>query len=51
VMGTTSVVEFETDILPCLTLVEHDPGPMTTAYGMLVDLVNLARGRAQESAE
>jgi homoserine dehydrogenase len=51
VMGTTSIVEFETDMLPCLTIVEHDPGPMTTAYGMLVDLVNLARGRAQESAE
>lgn len=51
VMGTTSIVEFETDALPCLTIVEHDPGPMTTAYGMLADLINLARGRAQETAE
>jgi len=50
VMGTTSIVEFETDTLPCLTVIEHDPGPMTTAYGMLADLINLARGRANETA-
>ncbi len=50
VMGTTSIVEFETDTLPRLTIVEHDPGPETTAYGMLADLINLARGRAQETA-
>lgn len=45
ITGTTSIVDFETDTLPRLTLIEHDPGPHTTAYGMLVDMVNIARGR------
>jgi homoserine dehydrogenase len=44
-MGTTSIVDFEADTLHRLTLIEHDPGPDTTAYGMLVDMINLARGR------
>jgi len=43
--GTTSVVDFYTDILPRLTIVENDPGPTTTAFGMLADMVNLMRGR------
>lgn len=45
VTGTTSVVDFETDVLPRLTVLEHDPGPTTTAYGMLSDMINIARGR------
>jgi homoserine dehydrogenase len=45
ITGTTSIVDFETDILPRLTIVEHDPGPRTTAYGMLADMINIARGR------
>jgi homoserine dehydrogenase len=43
VNGTSSVVRFETDLLPGLTIVEHDPTPTTTAYGMLADFVDLAR--------
>ena len=45
VRGTTSVVSYQTDVLPDLTIVEHDPTPRTTGYGMLVDMVNIARGR------
>ncbi len=43
--GTSSAVTFETDTLPQLTLVEGNPDPITTAYGMLVDMINIARGR------
>jgi homoserine dehydrogenase len=45
VMGTSSLVDFEADTLRRLTLIEHDPGPDTTAYGLLVDMLNIARGR------
>ncbi len=45
IIGTTSIVNFETDVLPRLTVIEHDPGPTTTAYGMLADMINLTRGR------
>ena len=41
--GTTSIVEFETDVLGKLTLVEKDPGPETTAYGLLADFINAVR--------
>jgi homoserine dehydrogenase len=30
--GTTSIVQFETDVLGLLSLVEADPGPHTTAF-------------------
>lgn len=51
VMGTTSMVDYYTDILPQLTIVEHNPGPTTTAYGMLADMINIARGRHLAGAE
>lgn len=38
--GTTSIIEFETDVLGNLTLIETDPGPHTTAYGLLADFIN-----------
>ena len=47
VTGTSSLVHFETDVLPGLTLTEHNPGPKTTAYGLLADFVNALR--TQES--
>ena len=40
VEGTTSIIEFVTDVLGNLTLIESDPGPHTTAYGLLADFVN-----------
>ena len=38
--GTTSIVEFETDVLGLLSLCETDPGPETTAYGLMADFIN-----------
>jgi homoserine dehydrogenase len=40
VQGTSSVVSFEMDVLSNLTVVENDPGPETTAYGLLADFIN-----------
>jgi homoserine dehydrogenase len=44
VMGTSSAVTFHADVLSGLTLVEENPGPQTTAYGLLADLLNAVRG-------
>jgi homoserine dehydrogenase len=41
--GTTSMVVFETDILAGLSIVEQDPGPQTTAYGLLADFLNAVK--------
>jgi homoserine dehydrogenase len=43
--GTSSAVTFETDTLRQLTIIEGEPDPTTTAYGMLVDMINITRGR------
>ena len=40
VEGSSSVVEFHTDTLASLSIVEGNPGPETTAYGLLADFVN-----------
>jgi homoserine dehydrogenase len=40
VNGTSSIITFETDVLPQLSIVEGNPGPETTAYGLLADLIN-----------
>jgi homoserine dehydrogenase len=45
VEGTSSVVTFETDVLTQLSIVEGNPGPDTTAYGLLADFINAARGQ------
>jgi homoserine dehydrogenase len=45
VMGTSSAVTFHSDVLGALTLTETDPGPETTAYGLLADLLNAVRKR------
>jgi homoserine dehydrogenase len=41
--GTTSIVQFETDVLGSLSVIETDPGPDTTAYGLLADFLNAVR--------
>jgi homoserine dehydrogenase len=41
--GTTSVIQFETDVLGLLSVVESDPGPDTTAYALLADFINAVR--------
>lgn len=40
VMGTSSLITFETDVLGSLSIHETDPGPETTAYGLLADFIN-----------
>lgn len=44
VNGTSSFVQFEMDTLPGLGILESNPGPETTAYGLLADLINAIRG-------
>lgn len=39
ISGTSSYVQFDTDMLPGLGIVESDPGPDTTAYGLLADMI------------
>jgi homoserine dehydrogenase len=39
ITGTSSYINFETDIFPGLAITEEDPGLYATAYGMLADLV------------
>lgn len=41
--GATSIIQFETDTLTKLTLIEHDPTPDTTAYGELADLLEILK--------
>ena len=43
VCGTSSFVQFKTDVLPGLGILESDPGPDTTAYGLLADMLNILR--------
>jgi homoserine dehydrogenase len=43
VEGTSSIVEFKSDVLGDLSIVEKDPGPHTTAYGLLADFVNAVK--------
>ncbi len=43
VMGTSSSVTFETDVLGELTITEANPGPHTTAYGLLADFLYTVR--------
>ncbi|HEY3345617.1 MAG TPA: homoserine dehydrogenase [Anaerolineaceae bacterium] len=41
--GTSSYAQFETDVLPGLGVVESDPSPETTAFGLLADFLNAVR--------
>ncbi len=43
IAGSTSIITFQTDVLGDLTLIEKDPGPQTTAYGLLADFINAVR--------
>jgi homoserine dehydrogenase len=44
ISGTSSYVQFEMDVLPGLGIIESNPSPQTTAYGLLADLINAVRG-------
>ncbi|HMK09532.1 MAG TPA: homoserine dehydrogenase [Anaerolineales bacterium] len=43
VMGTSSSITFDSDVLGRLTITEANPGPETTAYGLLADFLNAVR--------
>lgn len=43
VKGTSSVISFETDILPQLIITEQNPSLETTAYGLLADFLTAVR--------
>ena len=43
VNGTSSYIQFETDVLPGLGILESDPGPETTAYGMFSDILSIIK--------
>jgi homoserine dehydrogenase len=43
VNGTSSYIEFKLDSLPGLGILESNPGPDTTAYGLLTDLINIVK--------
>jgi homoserine dehydrogenase len=45
VEGSSSIVEFHTDTLSSLSIVEGNPGPETTAYGLLADFINAIKNR------
>ncbi len=42
-MGTSSSITFVSDVLGRLTVTEENPGPETTAYGLLADFINAMR--------
>jgi homoserine dehydrogenase len=42
--GTSTMLALQSDTLKELSLIELDPEPSQTAYGLLVDLINLTRG-------
>lgn len=43
VNGTTSIIQFESDVLGRLSIIEENPGPHTTAYGLFADFLNAVR--------
>ncbi len=43
VRGTSSIIQIESDVLGQLSLIEEDPGPHTTAYGLFADFLNAVR--------
>ncbi len=43
VMGTSSAISFETDVLGTLMIRHEDSGPETTAYGLLADFTSAVR--------
>jgi homoserine dehydrogenase len=46
VSGTSSIISFETDIFPALTITEENPGLDATAYGMLTDFITAVHPEA-----
>ena len=49
ISGTSSIISFETDIFPALTIIEENPGLEATAYGMLADFISAVRSEGQRA--
>jgi len=47
VEGTSSIITFELDVLPALTVIERNPGLKITAYGMLADFIRAVHNERQ----
>ncbi len=45
--GPSSIVRFKLDVLPALGILETDPSPKTTAFGLLHDLIFIAESEAK----
>jgi homoserine dehydrogenase len=45
VEGSSSIIEFRTDTLSSLSILEGNPGPETTAYGLLADFINAVKNQ------
>lgn len=43
--GTTGVISLETEAMGTITLIEHEPEVLQTAYGILSDLITIIRQR------
>lgn len=43
VSGTSSVLTLHTDLMGTISVVEHEPGLLQTAYGVISDLIEVAR--------
>lgn len=44
ISGTTTIVQFKSDVLGKLSFIEKDLGTRTTAYGLLTDFINAVTG-------
>jgi homoserine dehydrogenase len=51
VKGTGNFVRLETDMISHLSIGEGEAGPMTTAYGILTDIINIARGHYRNGVQ
>jgi homoserine dehydrogenase len=49
ISGKSAILEITSDVLGKLTLIEDDPSPSTTAYGLLADLLNAVDGDWQNN--
>ena len=45
--GTSSYVNFALDVLPGLGILETDPSPKTTAFGLLADLIDIVKNETR----
>jgi homoserine dehydrogenase len=48
VEGMTGVISLETDTMGIITLIEHTPTVLQTAYGVLSDLIIIQRSKQRE---